>query len=73
MPEIADVAGPLYLQDLRWLPSEALLARCRRHLKRQRSVLWSEAFDVHSEESRQQAAQWLAEQIMGVLKDGGDA
>lgn len=72
MGEIVDVRGPLHLHELQKLPPMALLERCRRHMIRQRSILWSCPFDIHDDGGREQAAMWLAQEVMGVLNDGSD-
>jgi hypothetical protein len=52
-----------------WDDMAALQERCRRHLARQGIVLWSQTFEIHEADGLDQAASWLAQEIVAVLED----
>lgn len=37
-----------------------LITRCYEYLAKQKTVLWGEAFEIHDEKGRENAAKWLA-------------
>lgn len=54
--------------------SDELVQACHAHLSRTHTVVWGETFNVYDAEEREEAVEWLAEQIRGVMgqMDRGD-
>jgi hypothetical protein len=54
------------MDDTEKSPDDALVKACDRYLASKHTVLWGRAFDAHHAGGRREAAEWLAEQIVGV-------
>lgn len=48
-------------------PTATLLAQCEAYLSGRACTLWGQAFEIISPKGRAEAAEWLAQQVAGVL------